>query len=596
MRRLALLLAALACVNAFAQGGGSLSESERKLLQSAISEQSATDMGKAGDAAGLERLVALGDPAMIRAFDYGLRIARIETMPPDVEAVVIRHFDDARVGAALRALTPRYRTRALFDLHAARVRAAYKSDEPSFQEILRTDQPGIDEAVAALAPRLPTGAGEFNPAIAWLARRKSPAAVPGLVAALEASLVDARSRSYNQPLQFLLAYDDPAIWQRADAEVERVHAAGRAGDANYATARKALDPVVKDPQAALANRRAVGVREEFRRRTEALVPPPREIYALRDADPKAYVQAQRKRLDEEEAIARELGFDTLAYTIYANHRNLGMHARFRAKDAKAALPFLERAASGKDLFGQLALADTYQLALHDKPNALRAYRLARATAAAGTSEYGAPGTPLNDFWCAWLDAEIAYLQTGTPFAGRIPETVVAGFWQAEAQWGRLASFHLPGWAPAPFVGRAAMASVGGIAIAQPPGAPASPWVAVTERYASIDNAELPKRLAQVQPSRLALLAMLPAASLLRSPQAIVAELQRHDPSGYWTTIVMATVAWHEGGDAARRDAALANGVAETLPGMAREPRPNALAQAAKSFLAARGVRPVAKPS
>lgn len=62
------------------------------------------------------------------------------------------------------------------------------------------------------------------------------------------------------------------------------------------------------------------------------------------------------------------------------------------------------------------------------------------------------------------------------------------------------------------------------------------------------------------------------------------------------TTMAPAVAWHERGDAARRDAALANGVAETLPGMAREPRPNALARAAKSFLAARAVRPVAKPS
>ena len=590
MRGVVLLVAALACGDAIAQG--SLSESERRLLQSAISRSSATEMGKAADAAGLERIVALGDPALVQSFDYGMRLARIETMPPEVEAVVVRHFDDARVGAALRAFTPRYRTRALFDLHLARVKAAYRSDEPSFQQVLRTDQAGIEEAVADVAPRFPASAGEMNPAIEWLARRNHPAAIPGLVAAIEPSLADPRGRAYNRPVEALIAYPDPATWRRADAEVERARAAGRALDANYATARRLLDPVVKDPEATIARRQAGDVRSAFMQRTNALVPSNAEIYALRDSDPPRYVRLQRERYVEEEAIARELGFDAVAYTIFANHRNLGLYIRFRMNDPKAALPDLERAASGNDLMGQLALADTYQLDLRDKPNALRALRLARDTAASGKGEYGAVGGASQAFWTAWLDAEIAYVQAGRPFAGRIEEKVVTGFWEAQAQWSRLSAYHFPQWAPPLAAGRAAFAGGGGFAVAAPSAGPA--WTGVLATYASIDGPDLARRLAAARPSRLALFATLPAITLLADPRAIVAELARHDPSGYWTTIVLGTVAWHEGADAARRDAALRNGVADALPGMAREPRPNALARASASFLKDRALQPVAK--
>ena len=106
-RAIAGLLAA-ALLAGMLPDAAALTEEEKGLLEGTISAAQATERGRAADARALERIVALGDPQLVQSFDRGMQFARIERMPPDIEALVVAHFDDARVGAALRALTPRY--------------------------------------------------------------------------------------------------------------------------------------------------------------------------------------------------------------------------------------------------------------------------------------------------------------------------------------------------------------------------------------------------------------------------------------------------------------------------------------------------------
>jgi hypothetical protein len=66
-------------------------------------------------------------------------------------------------------------------------------------------------------------------------------------------------------------------------------------------------------------------------------------------------------------------------------------------------------------------------------------------------------------------------------------------------------------------------------------------------------------------------------------------LKRNDPGGYWTTIILGTIAYHE---AHGRDGALEDGVADAMTGMAAPGSPNALALAARQYLQSRGLRAV----
>ena len=121
---------------------------------------------------------------------------------------------------------------------------------------------------------------------------------------------------------------------------------------------------------------------------------------------------------------------------------------------------------------------------------------------------------------------------------------------------------------------------------QPPPAPRPP---------TIDRKDLGARLAKVPASRLALILTMRHISALPDADAILREFARSDPSGYWTTVTLGTVAYHEGRGVEGRQEALANGVAQALPGMMDEGAPNALAAAAKRHLQSRNLRIVKQP-
>jgi hypothetical protein len=602
-RRVKAWISGCVCIASLACAAAPLTEAEKQLLLQGISATAATDFGKAADAAGLERIVALGDPALVQSFGYGMQVARIEQLPPAIEAIVVKRFDDAKVGAALRALQPRYQTRGLFDLHYARIQAAFRSDEPSFEQILRTDQPGIEEPLLKIAAKFPARPNQPNPVALFAARRKHPDAVPLMLAELEGAFKDSNAArmNYNTVLDLLAAYPSLAVWRKAGAEIDRLRAEGRLTEAAHAAAHRRLDPLLADPDAEIARVKRREVADAWQKKRESIMPLAAQITPLRETAPRRYVEEYTAYIERLEAAGQEFPGEDVDYEIAAQYTNLGVFARFRLRDAPLAARLLEKAAKGRSLVGQVVLADTYQLELRDKTKALRAYELALATAsepkgARLITPYARPGDAMNEFWKAWLAAEIAFLRTGKPFNGRVAEAAIGGFWEAIGVWARVATLTFPEWSgpylQAGYASARGFGGVQGFGVAQP----LAPGAETINKSATIDKAEakaLASRLSQVPASRFALLVTLRYISTLPDAGAILAELARNDPSGYWTTIVLGTVSFHEARGDAGREAARGNGVADALPGMEAPGRPNALASAARRHLQARELRVVA---
>jgi tetratricopeptide (TPR) repeat protein len=591
MRRALAVLAVLFVSHALAQ----LTEGERRLLQGAITVGAANESGKAADAAALERIVALGDPELVRAFSRGLDTARVEQMPADLEAIVIRHFDDQRVGAALRALFPRYRTRKLFDLHYARLQGAFKADEPSFKEILRTDQPGIDEDLMRIADKFPVARDELPPVPIFVGTRHHPAAIPALVASIDPGyrVLGRVPPMHNRPLGLLLEYPDVGVWRRAGDELERLKREGRVTDEAYAAGRQQIDRALADPELTLARMRARDARVQFEKRRAALGVASVRIDALRDESPRMYADQQAKYLARLDEIAREIGDEGVAYDVADQYFTLGMMVRFQLRDPREAVTYLEKAAAYHHAMGQVALADTYQLALNDRNAALAAYE--RALAEVTTQPkgrlffpYSPQGNRMNDFWRAWLAQEVEFMRTGKPFQGRIPENVIAGFF--DALYGNAGYFIDAFGADVPLDTREVQGFAGmRVAPSARLAPPARDWSDVEASFDRVDKTGLAGKLAKLPPSRLYLFVSLRPVSAL-SAADILRYFARNDPSGYWTTCLLGTVSYLDSRAAERRELAVRTGAAQLMPGMAASGKPNALSSAASQFLASRGLR------
>jgi hypothetical protein len=576
-------IVALACMLPLGSEAA-LTEAEKQLLlQANISSATATELGRTADREGLERIIGLEDERLVHAFDSGMLQARIGVMPPPVEALVIAHFHHPKVGAALRALTARYQTRALFDLHYARIEAAYRTDEPSFTQILRTDQRGIEEPLLRIAGKFPASGPEGNMAVLFLGGRKHPGAVPLLIASLEEGHGETRSRvRVTRAIGLLLNYPSVDVWRQAAAEIERLRREGRIDDEAYASARRQLDPPLSDPERYLQIFRSRDAFSLYLRQREAISPSLAQIDALRETDPRQYAAKYAEYAAKLEPIAARIADDGVARAVGAHYYRVGMFLRFRLRDPAAAAAPLARSARYRHMLGQVALADLYQFELRDKDAAIRAYQAALNEASAQ------PSSRMNAWWRAWLAQEIEYLRTGQPFRGRIPEAAIGGFFEAM----NLNAVMVMG-----FVAREVPKIAGAGPQPPLPGQPLNTladWAPLESTLARVDRRDLAAKLNSLPNSRLALMATFAQMSALQSSQAILAYLERNDPSGYWSTVLLGTVAYYESRAAAGRDEALGTGTAQLLPGMADAAKPNPLGAAAAQFLKARRLRVVAE--
>ena len=590
-----VFVAAVCLALAFA-ARADLTDAERKLLQNAMTTNTAHEAGKRADAATLERMVALGDPDLVRAFGSGMDVARVKQMPPDIEAIVIAHFDDPRVGAALRAMPARYQTRQLFDLHYARVQAAYKADEPSFKEILRTDQPGIEDALLRVADKFPAGTDELPPVMLFVAQRHHPAVVPQLIASIDRGykVLGSVAPIHNRAMSLLLEYPDPVVWRRASDELERLKREGRVTDAAYAAGRRQLDYALADPATTLARMKARDARTAFDQRAASLAATAIRIDAVKDENLRLYATEQSKYLARLDEIARETGSDSVKYDVAGQYFQLGLLVRFRLREPREAAALFAKGAEYHHALSQVALADTYQLGLGDRNAALAAYERALAEAKTSTDgrifwPYARIGDSHNNFWQAWLAHEIEFVRSGKPFRGPVPEKVITGFFdviygnangfiEAMAEDAQVELRPVPAFAMN--MKMAAMQRV-----APPP----RDWEEVAASLERVQRAGLAQKLDQLPASRLWFFVALRPASALPAGD-MLRFFARNDPSGYWTTCLLGTVRFLDAQGAQRQELAVRTGTAQLVPGIAAAGKPNALSSAASQFLASRGLR------
>jgi tetratricopeptide (TPR) repeat protein len=596
MRRLAAVAVLVFALPAIAHAD--LTDAEKKLLQGAMTTNAAFEAGKRADTAALEHMVGLGDADLVRAFGSGMDVARVKQMPPDIEAIVVAHFDDPRVGAALRAMPVFYQSRKLFDLHYARIQAAYKADEPSFKEILRTNQPGIDDALMRIADKFPPGTNDLPPVMLFVAQRHNPAVVPQLVASIDRGykVLGRVAPIHNRPMGLLLDYPDPAVWRQASDELERLKRAGQVTDEAYAAGRQQLDRALADPAMTIARMKARDARVTFDQRAAALAATGIRIETLKDDNPRLYASEQAKYLARLEEIARDIGDAGVAYDVAGQYFQLGMLVRFKLRDPREAAELFAKGAQYHHALCQVALADTYQLGLGDRDAALAAYERALAEARTPTEgrifwPYARVGDSHNNFWQAWLTHEIEFVRTGKPFRGAVPEKVITGFFdviygnangflETMAEDAQVELRPIPGFASNLRTRVSPMQRV-----APPP----RDWDEVVASLDKVQRDGLAQKLADLPASRLwFFLALRPVSAL---PTAdMLRFFARNDPSGYWTTCLLGTVRFLDAQGAQRQDLAVKTGTAQLVPGIAAAGKPNALSSAATQFLASRGLR------
>jgi len=577
----AMAIAFLALAGEASTAAAPLSSEERALLENAVSRDGAVECGRTGNARCLERIIGLHDRMLALNFDEGMNRARMSVLPPEVEGVVVAHFDDPTLGEVLRGFGPRYRTRALFDLHYARVKKAYRNDEPSMRQVLKTELPGIEPLIFAMAGKYPSMPGYPNPALAFLGARHYPDAVAPLLAALAQSYRDLQPGRHNPILGLLLDYPSPEVWRRARDEVERLHRAGSIDSAAYALSLSRIEPLLAAPDANLERMRQRQADEAYRRRKLGIYPGESQLYELRD-QPREYVPATLAFLAQLEPIAAESGLPASRHDLVYRYVSVGLVERFELGQPAAAIASLEKAAEHGDALARMAIADTYQLALHDRARAIAEYRKALAEASKPAAlrvegDYGAAGSAINAWWRDWLAVEIRFLETGERFHGRITEPALAGCFDAFKRYsGQSNALFLKGL---PYIPRQP-ALMGGTV-------PGENWKKFSSALARLDRGPIRAKLDALPSSRMALFATMGHASLLPDAESIARYLGRNDPSGYWSSCLLDAAQRFPSGSEVEKREAVSRGVLYVLPGLALPAESNALATAAASFVKSR---------
>jgi hypothetical protein len=158
----------------------------------------AQKLGRERSVEGLEKIIATRNIDLVSAYESGFREgsmrARDENggkaiaLPPEIEALMIEHYNAPDIGGALRDLCAvngtRYQTRALFDLMYAEWRSGEirRSQYPLQDSIFQTDLAGIGAPLLELLQTLKSADSDDGKRIIhFLAGRKYRPAVPVLI-------------------------------------------------------------------------------------------------------------------------------------------------------------------------------------------------------------------------------------------------------------------------------------------------------------------------------------------------------------------------------------------------------------------------------
>ena len=564
--------------------GTPLTEAEKQLLQNSMSVTEAETLGSRGDAEGIKKIIALGDASLVRRFGVGMMDADITILPNDVERVVVANFDHPTLGMALRDMRSRYQTRPMFELHLARIKAAYALNEPSLYLIFNTDLSGIEAPLISISTKYPSGNGIPNAVTMFLGARRYPPAVPMLIAAIP--------DGYNPPSQHnpvldrLQAYPSVEVWKTARDGIESLHRAGKIAMENYTAAAKRFDMLIANAVgtsstiSTLAAAVKAKNREAYTRKLEAIQPGYKFIAKFQNIDSRKFADELGRYLEKVEPLAIELADSSTLWDLARVYYALGMTLRFHLGEPAAAAGAFMKASEHGIWQGLLAAADTYQFALGDKVKAIAAYQ----------RTLDGPRPAMRDeadWYRLWLPGEIRFLRTGARFAGSMSETEVAGFFES-------AGYGDPAFSRNYGIGEI----VRDLPDVQWLGAGVKNWPDLATAVAKQDRSQLAAKLDAMPASRLVLRAALRHISLLPDADSILRQLRKHDPSGYWSTpILAAALSVTQNGDQAKT-AALRNGIAAGLPGLASASTGKAvpLAAAASTFMHERKLSLVPKPA
>ncbi len=540
-----------------------LTDAEKRLLQGSITSAAAEMMGNHGDAAGLKRIVLLGDDSLVYRFGGGMSLAGIRVMPADVEEVVAANFNHPTLGIAFRAFSAKYQTRKMFDLHHARVQIAFRANEPSLKQILNTDLAGIDAIVLELAKKYPSELGNPNVAALFLGDRKYLPAVPMLIATMP--------HGYSQAADRLQAYASVEVWKSTREGVEMLHRAGKILPELYDDGAKRFDRLIANSKEMLAledRRERVAA---YERKLKMVQPAYEYIVMLSKSDPRRFAEELARYLDKVEPLAVEAADSTGTVMSYLkrNYFTLGMTLRFQLGNPDAAIAPFTKAAEHGQWMGLIAVADTYQFGLGDRGKAATAYQRALDDRRMHSGSHG----DQRVWYRSWLVNEIRFLKEGKVRSVSMTETAVGGFFDALSFSG------------SPFNQTYGFDEV----MTEMPeyrwfAVGIKRWSDLEAEVAKLDRASLLRKLDAIPASRLALRAAIKPISLLPDPESILRQLRKHDPSGIWTAPLLgAVLAVARGGDPGKAGALL-NGIATTMPGLAAAGLPPPLIVAATRFM------------
>ena len=307
-------------------------------------------------------------------------------------------------------------------------------------ECLRRDagaHPNLATSVAAALSTLPLDV----PVDVIAVRRALPAKLEGFVMQHYANLVAKRgdkagaaelaalvpqeaasSDWHSLPVtDAVLASNDPATWARARAALDAADAAGKGGPSSVAIRRR-LDKAIADPSAARQAMQDERASQSMRKNTSAIDDRLAKLEPLRTSDPRAWADQTERELAALDAIAaRDGGPAAKSVVASAGQRRmqLGAVVRFVLHEPERALKIYETAFSGDELaqgpLKALLVGDLLQFDLHDRARAVAVYRRGIAGLASMPARGG--GAEVVEWWKAWYEREIGFLEHGTTSAG-----------------------------------------------------------------------------------------------------------------------------------------------------------------------------------
>jgi hypothetical protein len=154
------------------------------------SRQDAERHGRERNAEALQAILESRNPELLEAYERGVRNTSVgadppRKMPPAIEALLVRYYDDPVIGGPLRVLatTDRHQTQVLFDLLLAEWRSGKirSSTYPMRDSALRTDAPGVEPRLLEwIASDRPPPTEDLKAIISFLGTRQYAPAVPVL--------------------------------------------------------------------------------------------------------------------------------------------------------------------------------------------------------------------------------------------------------------------------------------------------------------------------------------------------------------------------------------------------------------------------------